>query len=340
MALSKLESFLRSFQTDTELREFQEPVQDDLERVEERIQRFFESPIGLLQGLSRHLLGLKGKKFRPTLLLLVARMGDAKRDDAVFGAAIVELIHTATLIHDDTIDKSMLRRGLPTINALYNGYVSTILGDYIYTKAFTELLESDLPQVVPVIARTTYRMSIGEILQIEQRNDLDVGEDDYFRLIDEKTASLMAAATEIGALVSRVDAEVVERFRLFGEELGRAYQVTDDLFDYIGSEEKMGKGVQSDLAEGKITLPLIRALQQSGSRDRARLVDFASRRDLNPEEWSELLEILATSGAIEYCRERALGFADSALLRLQLGPQSSHRQSLERAVAYAVKRNH
>lgn len=340
LSLSKLESFLRSFESDVELREFQDPVRDEIEAVDARIAEFFASDVSLLQGLSKHVLGLKGKKFRPTLLLLIARFGTARRDDAVFCAAIVELIHTATLIHDDTIDKSLLRRGLPTINALYNGYVSTILGDYIYTKAFLELLERGLPATVPVIARTTYRMSIGELLQIEQRNQLEITEADYFRLIDEKTASLMSAATQMGALVAGMDAADVERFRLFGEELGRAYQVTDDLFDYIGEADRMGKGTRSDLTEGKITLPLIHALQHSTGTSRARLRDLAAKRELNDDEWTELIELLASSGAISYCRDRASEFADSALSRLNAGGNPAPRLALTQAVAYAVKRNH
>ncbi len=350
LSSSKLESFLRSFQADTDLRAFQAPVEEDLAGVDRRIHGFFDSDIALLQGLSSHVLGLKGKKFRPTLLLLISRFGNAKREDAIFGAAVIELIHTATLIHDDTIDKSLVRRGLPTINALYNGYVSTILGDFIYTKAFLELLERGLPVLVPVVARTTYRMSIGEILQIEQRNDLEIGEDDYYRLIDEKTSSLMAAATTMGAYLAGMDEHVVDRFRRFGEDLGRAYQVTDDLFDYIGDQERMGKGVRGDLAEGKITLPLIHALAHAGGRAKTRLRELATKRDLNDAEWLELLEIFAESGAIEYCREAAMRLADRALAHLDLAPVDSasgpigaasvERVALEKAVAYAVQRDH
>ncbi|MCC7141781.1 MAG: polyprenyl synthetase family protein [Candidatus Eisenbacteria bacterium] len=363
MSSSKLESFLRSFNADTELREIQAPVREELDGVDERIRGFFQSDIALLQGLSSHVLGLKGKKYRPTLLLLIARMGEAKREDAIFGAAIIELIHTATLIHDDTIDKSLVRRGLPTINALYNGYVSTILGDFIYTKAFLELLDRGIPALAPVVARTTYRMSIGEILQIEQRNDLETGEEDYYRLIDEKTSSLMAASTSMGALLAGMDEHGVERFRRFGEDLGRAYQITDDLFDYIGDQERMGKGVRGDLAEGKITLPLIHALANSTGRVHARLREFAAKRELSDPEWDELIGLLSETGAITYCRDTANQLADRALAHLDAGNapgekprptaeeappptdrsldrNSAERAALQQAVAYAVRRDH
>jgi octaprenyl-diphosphate synthase len=223
---------------------------------------------------------------------------------------------------------------------LYNDMVSTILGDYIYTKAFHELLERDLPRLVPVVARTTYRMSIGEMLQLEQKNDFDLTAEQYFQLVDEKTASLMSASTEVGALVGGLSDERVLRYRNFGEALGRAYQVTDDLFDFLGSPDVIGKGVQSDLAEGKITLPLIHALAHAPSRDRTRLREMAVRKELTAEDWRALLEILEASGAIERCRETATRLAEEALAAIREEPESPWREALERAVAYAVQRNH
>ena len=340
MSPSKLESFLQSFKADTQLREFQEPVRAELDEVDAVIRRFFDSQIPLVRGIAQHLLGVTGKKFRPTLLLLVSHQGEFRRDETVFAATVIELIHTATLIHDDTIDRSALRRGLPTINALYNDLVSTILGDYIYTKAFHELLQHDLPRVVPVVARTTYRMSIGEMLQLQQKNDLDVTQEQYFQLVDEKTASLMAAATEVGAICGGLAEERVERYRRFGEALGRAYQLTDDLFDFLGSPEVIGKGVQSDLAEGQVTLPLIYALGHANSRERARLREVAARKQLGQEDWRVLLGILESSGAIDHCREKACELAEEAMQAIQEEPDSFWKDALHRAVAYAVQRSH
>jgi octaprenyl-diphosphate synthase len=337
---SKLESFLRSFQADTHLREFQEPVREELTEVDGSIAEFFSSPIPLVQGISRHLLTVTGKKYRPTILLLVSHQGVPRREDAIFAATVIELIHTATLIHDDSIDQSAIRRGLPTINALYNDLVSTILGDYIYTKAFHELLQRNHATLVPVVARTAYRMSIGELLQLEQKNDLDLTEEAYFQLVDEKTASLMSAASEMGARVGNLEEERVQRYRRFGEALGRAYQVTDDLFDYLGNAAEMGKGVQSDLTEGKVTLPLIHAMGHASTRDRARLREMAAKKSLSPEEWTQLLGILQATGASEYCKEKALELAEFAIGQLQDEPDTPWRTALERAVAYAVHRNH
>jgi octaprenyl-diphosphate synthase len=340
LPLSNLESFLRSFQADTHLREFQEPVRQELAEVDRSVRQFFESRIDLLRGMAQHLLGVTGKKFRPTILLLTAHLGQARPEEVIFAATVIELIHTATLIHDDSIDQSALRRGLPTINSLYNDLVSTILGDYIYTKAFHELLERNQHKLVPVVARTAYRMSIGEMLQLQQKNDLDLSEDEYFELVDEKTASLMSASSEVGALVGNLEPERVTHLRRFGEFLGRAYQVTDDLFDYLGDPAELGKGVRSDLAEGKITLPIIHALAHAGTKDRARLTEMVARRTLTPEEWGTLIKILGASGAVDYCREKALGLAESAVGELRAEETGIWRTGLERAVAYAVRRNH
>lgn len=340
LSLSNLESFLRSFQADTSLREFQEPVREQLDAVGASFGDFFESSIPLVRGLSGHLLGVTGKKFRPTLVLLVADSGQAEPPDAIFAATVIELIHTATLVHDDTIDQSAVRRGLPTINALFNDQVSTILGDYIFTKAFHELVERGLDTLVPVVARTTYRMAIGEMLQIQQKDDLDLGEKAYFELVDQKTASLMGASTEIGAIVGRLGGERTARFRRFGESLGRAYQVTDDLFDYIGDSARIGKGVRTDLPDGKVTLPLIRGLSAAGPRDRLRLRELAVRKDPGPEGWDDILGILNRTGAIESCRDTARVLAGGCLETLGEEPPSRWRDALEQAVAYAVHRLH
>ncbi len=341
MSLSNLESFLKAFQKDAELREIQEPVREQLAGVEEAFRAFFgASSIPLVRNIAEHLLGVTGKNFRPTLVLLVAGSGQARRDDAIAAATVIELIHTATLVHDDTIDRSAVRRGLPTINAMYNDMVATILGDYIYTKAFHELIERGATDLVPVVARTTYRMSIGEMLQLQQKRDLDLTEEQYFQLVREKTASLMGAATEIGAIVGRLGPERSARFREFGEYLGRAYQVTDDLFDYLGDPAAMGKGVRSDLPEGKITLPLIHALAAAGPRDRSVLRELAARRELSDADWRELLDLLDRTGAIAYCRERARSLAASSLELLAEEPATPWREALEKAVAYAIHRLH
>ncbi len=340
--MSNLGSFVRSVETDSDLREFQDPVQRELEDLQESMVEFFRTSLGLLQGVGSHLLGVRGKMFRPTILLLFAKMGkDGNRGDSIFSATVIELIHLATLIHDDTIDRSAVRRGLPTLNVMFNDQVATILGDYIYTKAFCELIDRDLPRLVPVVAKTTHRMTVGEVLAIEQKRDIEISEEDYFHLLDEKTASLMGAAAEIGAVLAGMSEDDIRKVLQFGEYLGRAYQVTDDLFDYIGNEGQLGKGVGSDLAAGKVTLPLIHAYQNAASLEERDFVrTLSSKKEFDESQWLELLSILDRTGSLQYCRETALGLADSARKQIEFLPEDEYRKALEKAVSYAVQRIH
>jgi octaprenyl-diphosphate synthase len=337
---SKLEAYLRSFQRDQQLHSFQEPIHKDLERMQGILREFFHSRIPLIQRIGDHLLEMAGKRFRPALTLLIARLEGEPSKDPVFAATVIELIHTATLVHDDTIDKSAMRRGLPTINSLYNDLVSTILGDYIYTKSLVELTERGEHRIMEVVTRTTYQMSIGEMLQIQQKQNPTPTEEDYLELVDAKTASLMSASCEVGALVAGFDEKRVESLRLFGVELGRAYQITDDVFDYIGDSGALGKYGKSDLAEGKVTLPLILALDRCKEDERARVHEILGKDAVTPDDWSFVIELLQTHGALEECRSRALASAERALKQLEGIRPSVFLDGLRQAVDYAVTRSH
>ena len=340
MSSSKLETYLRSFQTDQQLHSFQEPIQADLDRMQRILREFFRSNIPLIQQVGDHLLGMAGKRFRPALTLLISRLEGEPKRDPVFAATVIELIHTATLVHDDTIDKSAIRRGLPTINSLYNDLVSTILGDYIYTKSLVDLIERGEDRILRVITRTTYQMSIGEMLQIHQKRSPFPSEKDYMDLVDAKTASLMAASCEVGAMIGGFDDEKIALLREFGHQLGRAYQITDDIFDYVGDAGQLGKSSRSDLAEGKVTLPLIRALERSGEGERERVREILGRKRVEPDDWKFVIALLDRHGTLEECRTIAIDAADEALARLGRFPPSLYLEGLREAVRYAVARNH
>jgi octaprenyl-diphosphate synthase len=301
---------------------------------------FFASRIPLVDEIGHHLLGMSGKRFRPALAILVARLRGKPPSDPVFAAAVVELIHTATLVHDDTIDKSALRRGLPTINSLYNDLVSTILGDYIYTKALVTLIDRGEDALMRVVARTTYQMSIGEMLQIQQKRKLDLTEADYLELVDAKTASLMAASCEVGAIVAGFADEDRRAVQAFGMELGRAYQITDDLLDYVGDVGQLGKVGQTDLAEGKVTLPLIRALSRADQEQRERVRQILTAPTLTDDDWTFVLDLLHASGAVEECRRVAHAAAGRALDQIRHFPESPYLEGVRQAVEYAVARSH
>ncbi|MFB3909869.1 MAG: polyprenyl synthetase family protein [Candidatus Eisenbacteria bacterium] len=341
MSRSHLETYLRSFQADQRLHDFQRPIHEDLVLMQSVLRDFFLSRVGLVHEVGDHLLGMAGKRFRPALTLLIARLGAPPAGDPVFAAAVIELIHTATLVHDDTIDKSAMRRGLPTINALYNDLVATILGDYIYTKVLVDLLDRGEDRIVRVVARTTYEMSIGEMLQIQQKRNLGLTEGEYLELVDAKTASLMAASCEVGAIVGGFEQERIEQFRHFGLDLGRAYQITDDIFDYAGDAAQLGKYGQSDLAEGKVTLPLIRALARSDGAERKRVGGILERSaQLTAEDWQFVRGLLDRTRALDECRDTAASLAGKALARLDGLPADPLMTGLRQAVDYAVTRSH
>ncbi len=340
MSSSNLETYLRSFQADTKLHSFQEPIRDDLERMHVRLRGFFDSRIPLIEEVGEHLLAMSGKRFRPALTLLIARLDGEPQRDPTLAAAAIELIHTATLVHDDTIDKSALRRGLPTINALYNDLVATILGDYIYTKVLVDLQALGEDAIVRILTRVTYEMSVGEMLQIQQKRNVDLAEEDYLELVDAKTASLMVASCEVGAQTAGFDTERVETLRAFGLELGRAYQITDDVFDYIGDAAQLGKFGHSDLAEGKVTLPLVRAIRRATQAEKARVTEILAAPSITQEDWVFVLELLHSRGALEECRQTALAAAQRAIERLEPLRPSAYLAGLRQAVDYAVTRIH
>ena len=335
-----LETYLRSFQADEKLHSFQQPIREDLGRMDLFLREFFNARIPLVHEVGEHLLTMAGKRFRPALTLLISHLNGRPGREPVFAAAVIELIHTATLVHDDTIDKSALRRGLPTINALYNDLVATIVGDYIYTKVLMELTDRGEDAIVRIVTRTTYEMSIGEMLQIQQKRNPLLTEGEYLELVDAKTASLMAASCEVGGIVAGVPASQVESLHRFGMRLGRAYQITDDIFDYVGDAGELGKYGLSDLAEGKVTLPLIRALSRSSGAEKRRVYKILERPDLTAEDWRFVLEFLRVHGALDECRQVALASAQDALRQLDGFPASGYLTGVHQAVEYAVTRSH
>lgn len=340
MKLSHLESFLRAVHTDENLKDVQRPVGLHLQEVRESLREFFHSPIPVVDKIGQYTVGVPGKLFRPTLLLLVSGQCGGRTPDAVYSATIVELIHTATLIHDDTIDRSQLRRGRPTLNAIYDDLAATVIGDFVYTKAFVSLLDRGLTGVLEAVARTAYRMSLGEMLQIQYRDRLEIPEEGYLELIDCKTASLMSAACEIGTLVSDRAAHLRETFRDFGRTLGLAYQITDDLFDFVGDPREMGKLLQTDLQEGKVTLPLIHALSHATSAEKDEVRRIASEANLDSDDWETILELLERHDGLAYARRKAAEMADRSRKLLRGLAPSPYLEALEQAVDYAVVRTH
>jgi octaprenyl-diphosphate synthase len=303
-------------------------VRQDLDRVEETLARVLGAAEGLTAEVSAHVLASPGKRLRPILVLLVSRLGEQDGDRAVAAAAAVELVHTATLVHDDSIDHSSLRRGRETINARWGESISLIFGDYLYSRSFMLLAEAGLYDAMQSLATATHLMTCGELLQWERRGQTGMTEDDYLRIVKYKTASLFAASCRVGAAASKNGNGHVADVMRFGENLGIAYQMVDDLLDFIGAERSLGKPVGNDLREGRTTLPLIRALDQAGEAGRAEFQALLRGGGAEDGRWSDVVGFVSRHGGIRYCRQRVEEFIHTAKQSLAAVEPSEARDAL------------
>lgn len=318
------------------LREIQRPVAAELEHVVGELRRIIAADFPIITEGNEHLLRMKGKMFRPTLLLLANRACGVSDSRAVTLAAVVELIHLATLVHDDSVDHSVLRRGMPTINALFSHQVAVIMGDYLYSRAIIELVRLDDIEPLRVFARVTNEMTVGEMRQLEAHDKLAYSEVEYDQLIRAKTASLLSGACEVGALGA--SAAYREALAHFGLRLGMAFQITDDLLDYTEPEAVTGKPSGLDLKEHKVTLPLIAALAAMDAADRRVVAELMDTPDPGDELVAEVIRLVEATGGLEYARRRALELAQQADAELDILPSSSARDALRDSITYAVER--
>lgn len=320
----------------TGLARIQEPVRAALDGVTDELRRIVFADYDGVETVNAHLLWARGKLFRPTLLLLSNRVGGRPHRQAVTMAAIVELVHLATLVHDDAVDHSVLRRGMPTVNALWNHQTAVIMGDYLYSRSITALADLGDIEFIRVLSRAANEMSVGELRQLASYDALAFDEEDYERLIASKTASLMAAACELGAAAG----EPAHRPALarYGHALGMAFQVADDLLDYTGTEAVTGKPVGQDLREHKVTLPLIAALPRMSPPERAEVEAFFADPQASDEGIERVVELVVERGGLEVARSRAEAFGRQAADALADVPGSESREALHAAVDYVVER--
>ena len=319
------------------LTSIQASVRSELDQVRSELRRIVLSDFDMIEEVNEHLLLLQGKLFRPTLLLLSSRVSGEPHPDSRTLAAVVELVHLATLVHDDAVDHSVLRRGMPTVNALWTHQVAIIMGDYLYSRAVTELAQLGHLDALAVLAGAANEMSVGEMRQLTSFDALDFTEQDYYRLIAAKTASLMSASCEMGSLAG--GAECREQLALFGHNLGMAFQIADDLLDYTADEEVLGKPVGGDIREGKMTLPAIYLLQQDGGRARGLLEEIIRDRTISPASWSELRGLLTEGRVLDRAFEKAVEFATAAKRHLGQFPQTPELESLMALPDYILARD-
>jgi octaprenyl-diphosphate synthase len=318
------------------LRDIQAPVRDRLDVVSAEIRRMITANLPLMEQVNEHLLQMQGKLFRPTLVLLASAVEGREAPRAAPLAGVVELVHVATLVHDDAVDHSALRRGMPTINAVFSHQVSVIMGDWLYSRALAELVEGGELEAMRALVDASTQMSVGEMRQLLSFDTLGFSEDDYEALIRSKTAALIAAACEIGALTG------APRFRsqltLYGDRLGMAFQIADDLLDYTAESSTTGKPSGLDLREHKVTLPLIHALRGMTAAARQRVERLFAATAPSDEDIAEVVGIVTEYGGIDYARRRGERFAEEAEAALGALPESPARSALSDAIRYVLDR--
>ena len=318
------------------LETLQNPVQVRLDRMETLLEDLVAADFGPINEVSEYLLTARGKYLRPTLLLLANEVGGRPDEAAERLAAIVELMHLATLVHDDAVDHSPRRRGMPTVNARWTHQVAVIMGDYLYSRALLEVTRFGPPEAVSILAATSNQMSIGEMRQLATREALGATEEDYYRLCACKTASLMSAACELGALSGAVEHR--EALAAYGRDLGMAFQIVDDLIDYTVPADVTGKPRGLDVREHKVTLPLIAALPELSAAER----DVVEAAFANPEptdaEVAAVTVLVRDAGGLDYARERAGDYAGAAAGHLESIPEDPFVRILRLTVEFVLER--
>jgi octaprenyl-diphosphate synthase len=317
-----------------------EPIRADLERVDLEFARHVQSQVELIPRIGQYIQTAGGKRIRPAVLLMAARLAGYEGDRAVLYAAVVEFIHTATLVHDDIIDDADLRRGRAAVHSRWGNDITVLLGDYLYIKSMALALTHDTLDLVRVLCDVTLKMIEGELYQLTKNGDADITEDEHFDIMRRKTAYLFGGCAQIGGMLGKIESEKEQALREYGFNLGIAFQLVDDLLDFTGDAQAVGKPIASDLREGKVTLPLIHLLRQSNGEEGSRIVrDAIASHTVSPEQWAMLLRMLKEHASIDYAYRRAVEYAERAKKPLYAFPPSSERDALLALPDYVLSRD-
>jgi octaprenyl-diphosphate synthase len=311
----------------------------DLEAVEAEIRRELDSPVALIQEMGAYIAGAGGKRLRPILLLLAARLAGARGERPVRLACVVELLHTATLIHDDVVDRAPLRRGRPSANARWGDDASVLVGDHLYSKSFDLLVRDNDRAIMETLARSTVSMTEAEVFQLERKRGGGTSEADYVRIITHKTASFISACCRIGGLLGGVPPEQLEALTSYGLDIGVAFQISDDSLDFVADQARLGKAIGADLREGKRTLPLIAMLGRAKPAQAARVRDMLHEHTLGPAEIDEIRRLVLEYDGVDYARTRAHAYARAAKRDLEAFPPSEERDVLSLVADFVVDRD-
>ena len=311
----------------------------DLDAVEREVRRELDSPVTLIQEMGTYIAGAGGKRLRPILLLLAARLSGASGERPVRLACVVELLHTATLIHDDVVDEAPLRRGRPSANARWGDDASVLVGDHLYSKSFDLLVRDNDRAVMETLARSTVSMTEAEVFQLERKRSGVTTEADYVRIITAKTASFISACCRIGGLLGGIPPARLDALTRYGIDIGIAFQISDDSLDFVADQDRLGKAIGADLREGKRTLPLIAMLERAAPADAERVREMLRRRALGPAEVEEIRRLVLHHDGVDYARDRAQTYALAAKRDLEAFPPSEERDVLSLVADFVVDRD-
>lgn len=313
-------------------------VKDDFEAVNALIIDKIQSQVGLIDDLSHHIVQSGGKRLRPLLVLLAGRACGYRGKETITLAAMIEFFHTATLLHDDVVDESTLRRGRETANEIWGSKASILVGDYLFTQSVQLMVEVNHNKILHLLADTSHQISCGEVKQLVNRHNLSLSEAEYFDVIKAKTALLFAAAAAIGALLANMGEAMEKSLYAYGLHLGNAFQLIDDALDYCSDAETIGKNIGDDLLDGKLTLPLIHVLQ-TGTKTQQQLIK-ASLEAGNLDNLPAILQALQDTKAIEYTKDLAKKEVDKAIKALDNLPPSIYKEALQELAFFALERSH
>jgi octaprenyl-diphosphate synthase len=316
-----------------------EPIREDITQVEAAFARHVQSTIGIIPTISRYVQDGGGKRIRPAVLLMAARMAGAESEPAVLHASVIEFIHTATLVHDDIIDEADVRRGRDAVHMRWGNHVTVLFGDFLYLKSMSLALTQDTLEIVRLLCDVTLRIVEGEIYQLTKQGVVDLSEEEHFDIIRRKTALLFAGSARIGGMLGATTREQQDALWDYGLNIGMAFQIVDDLLDFTGEEDALGKPVGGDLREGKVTLPLIHLLRRGDARADALVREAVASRSVSRDAWQEIRTLLVQSRSIDYAQRVAAEYVERAKKALYVFPASDARDALMYLPDYVISRD-
>lgn len=318
------------------LEEIKTPISKEMEEFEGKFRASMKTDVLLLDKIMNYIVKRKGKQMRPMFVFLSAGTCGKISESTFRGASLIELLHTATLVHDDVVDSANYRRGFFSVNALWKNKVAVLVGDFLFSRGFLLSIDNNEFDLLRIVSQAIKEMSEGELFQIEKARHLDITEEVYYEIIRQKTASLIASCCAVGASSSGASPEVVKQMKQFGEQVGMAFQIKDDLFDF--GDDEIGKPLGIDIKEKKMTLPLIYALSKSSWLEKRKMIGIIRNESDKPRKVKEVIDYVKASGGIEYARESMNRYHEKAVVSLQSFPDSEYKNSLSQLVQFTIDR--